>query len=112
MNENPYAAPLTTGSIAAEPTGAESLRRQYLNHEASVQSIGTLYLLGAIFMVPIGLIATIVAAVGLISGEVEGATIMVVLGVFYFGLGLLQGATALALWKLQTWARTVQLSSQ
>jgi hypothetical protein len=35
--------------VAEPPSEVEQMRRTYLNHEASVKSIGTLYYLGAVF---------------------------------------------------------------
>ena len=64
MSENPYAAPLVDAFVAP-PVGAEAMRQQYLSHEASVKSIGTLYMLGAIFFIPIGL--------GLVAMTISGA---------------------------------------
>jgi hypothetical protein len=52
MEANPYATPQTT--VAGESpllNDPETIRRQYLTHEASVKSVGTLYLLGAIILV-------------------------------------------------------------
>ncbi len=50
---NPYAPP--KASIApggpATPEDAEQIRRELLKHEASIQGIGSLYLLGAFFAV-------------------------------------------------------------
>ena len=107
MSENPYAASLAAGPASAKPTDAEEIRQQYLKHEASVKSIGSLYLFGAIFIVPMGLFLVVAALVDLSSGEATDGGLMVVLGVVYAGIGFLQGATGYALRKLQKWGRTV-----
>jgi len=44
---NPYNAPISS-TIENAPGGAEAIRNQYLSHEASVKSIGLLYMLGGI----------------------------------------------------------------
>ena len=50
---NPYAAPQSNIAIPP-PSDMEAARRLMLNHEASVKSIGTLFFLGAIFVIIIG----------------------------------------------------------
>ena len=50
---NPYAAPetpLTGAPVGSSPALAEqeAIRRKYLNHEASVKSVGSLHILGGI----------------------------------------------------------------
>jgi hypothetical protein len=53
MPINPY-APMVGDSLNDPINHAVDIRKKFLNHEASVKSIGLLYLLGAIFLVPIG----------------------------------------------------------
>ncbi|NNE00926.1 MAG: hypothetical protein HKN47_26725 [Pirellulaceae bacterium] len=104
---NPYAP---TTNISAEPIATddvEAYRRKYLNHEASVKSIGVLYLLGAIFMVPAGLFITVAAFVDPPQGDAPGAIFMALLGLLYLGLGVLQGSAGIGLRKLKPWARVV-----
>jgi hypothetical protein len=107
MNENPYAAPLVD-TFAAPAVGAEAMRQQYLSHEASVKSIGTLYMLGAIFFIPIGLGVVTMAISGAFEADEQlPAAFMVLVGCMYFGIGILQAATAIGLRRLQPWARIV-----
>ena len=112
MNEDPFAAnpyaPTSNVSDAQLATDdVEAYRRQYLSHEASAQSIGLLYLLGAIFMVPIGLVV-IVAAFADPGAMGNGTPIFVVMaGLFYLALGVLQGFVGVGLRRLQGWARVV-----
>ncbi len=64
---NPYATPgadLNVGSV----NHAETLRREYLNHEASIQSVGILYYLG-FGMLVITFITMVVASVESESGS-------------------------------------------
>jgi hypothetical protein len=63
MDSNPYAAPLAADAppLLSDSDVRESIRKQHLSHEASVKSIGTLYLLGFIFLL-LGGIGQIFAA--------------------------------------------------
>ena len=106
MNENPYAAPQTMGVIDDAPTGDETIRQQYLRHEASVKSIGSLYLVGAILLVPFGLYLLIGGILELAKGD-STAIGVATMGAVYLGLGALQAATAIGLRRLQPWARVV-----
>lgn len=47
VSDNPYQAP-AVAEVAAVESDAESTRRMYLNHEASVKGVGSLYLLGGV----------------------------------------------------------------
>ncbi len=97
MNENPYQAPAVT-EVAAE-TDAERTRRKYLNHEASVKGVGTLYLLGGVLggvTLLFGLVPIFVAAktggsseeIGKIVGE---AAVAIISGGVIGGLQLFAG---------------------
>ncbi len=86
----------------------ESIRRHYLSHEASVKSIGTLYLLGAIIMIPVGFFIML-APLFSQQEELGIRVVMGVMGLLYFSLGLLQAFTAVSLWKLRPWARIVAI---
>lgn len=94
---NPYAPTATEGSLAPELTDAETLRKSLLSHEASIQGIGTLYLLGAIFMVPLGILAILTAFAGQNASD---AILVAGLGSVYLGLGLLQGYAGMGLRRL------------
>lgn len=94
---NPYAPTVSGGAVTPDLTDAENLRRTYLNHEASVKSIGTLYLLAAIFWVPIGL-SMLAPALFLEGGAANAA--MLIIGFLYLGIGLLQGYAGLGLRRL------------
>ncbi len=111
MSENPYAAPTTDVSVGASGLGAfdaETIRKQYISHEASVKSIGTLYLLGAILVIPAGLYLSGGAIAGTFEGDDEvSSSFMLGLGIAYILLGIGQAATAIGLRRLRPWARTV-----
>jgi hypothetical protein len=107
-NENPYAPP--SASLAgAEPLDtdsdlakAESIRRTFLSHEASVRSVGSLHYLTAFF-------TGIVTIVGIVQSATEGnrATLAVNVGVtvFYAAMTILHVALGIGLNRLQPWAR-------
>ena len=115
---NPYAptsasaaAPGFAQGLSPELSHAEAIRRQYLSHEASAKSIGTLYLIGAFLIVPLGVGAIVVTAISFLYGEISTfeAAIMGVAGMLYMGIGLGQGATGLGLRRLRPWARIVAI---
>lgn len=91
---NPYQAPLVTDVAAEGQSSAELLRRKYLSHEASVQSVGALYLVGGLGLGLLGFafIATPLAA----SGRVEPTAVLMLFG------GILQIVLAWGLWKLRS----------
>jgi len=77
--------------------GPEEIRKTYLSHEASIQSIGALYLLGAVFAVGSGF-ASIV--------HKESTTERVAVGVLLIALGVLQCWVGLRLRKLDPASKT------
>ncbi len=110
MDSNPYASPLATNTMTPPvPSDAESIRKQYISHEASVKSLGLLYLLGATLMVLVGSVMLGAITFGGAPGNADrGETfIMIIFSLIYLGLGILQGVTGYGLRKLQTWARYV-----
>ncbi len=108
MPINPY-APMVGDSLNDPIHHAVDIRKKFLNHEASVKSIGLLYLLGAIFLVPIGFCTMGISAYALASNsnDIDSPWVVFIVGVFEFALGILQGITGLALKKLKKWARIV-----
>jgi hypothetical protein len=107
-DQNPYAAPATK-SVATDGHNApfDEQRRKYLSHEASIQSIGLLYGLGAIIMTPvcIGLIVMTVSA-----PNAGPSSLMVPIVVLPIAVG--QMFLAFGLRRLRPWARipTIVLS--
>ncbi|HEX7262044.1 MAG TPA: hypothetical protein VF258_09530 [Luteolibacter sp.] len=101
MSENPYAAPHILDHAIAQPGDAEEVRRQHINTEASIKSIGILYYLGGIGL--------LFAAGGFLmsAGPFEGVTslapyatagLLVIFSIFQFFVGS-------ALRKLKSWSR-------
>lgn len=101
---NPYAPTVAVGDGTA--TDVESYRQKYLSHEVSVRSIGLLYLLGSILLVPMGLLIIIS---GIFGGSGDQLGVVLGVGGLYLGFGLLQGYTGLGLRKLQPGARIVAI---
>lgn len=109
MSENPYADnfdaqnPYASSVDVVDGDGRsniEQLRHQYLKHEASVQSIGTLYILG-------GALGGL-AGVGFgVLGARNDAPASIAIALFILVLSLGQFVTGLALRKLEPWSRGV-----
>ena len=104
-HQNPYAAGASVPS-AAEPTSAETIRRKYLSHEASVQSIASLFLIGGV----IGLLVSIgyfVVGFTALSGPIRrGAPEMFfVLAVVFLAFAVAQIGVAVGVRKLAAWSR-------
>lgn len=82
---NPYAAPSTSPYGGYAPSGmsqseAERIRRELINHEASIQSVGALYLLTAVLS-GLGLVAMVaVLLFSLGSPDRGGEPVAVTLG--------------------------------
>ncbi|MEQ9407416.1 MAG: hypothetical protein RIK87_06795 [Fuerstiella sp.] len=111
MSDNPYADnynPFQPPEESAEAgegfsdTHVESVRRQHLSHEASVQSIGVLYLLGGIVLLVVSIGMIVVSVNG--GGGQKPDTVTAVL---LLGVGVLQCVTAVGLRRLRRWARVI-----
>lgn len=107
LTTNPYA--VTTDALALPGMGNdfEAIRKKYISHEASVKSIGTLYMLGGI----IGLLLTVgyvfaAASASTRGGDAAGsAAILIVLAAISGGMAVFQIVVARGLWQLLPWAR-------
>ena len=102
---NPYA--VSTSTLATNlGTDAESIRREHLNHEASVKSIGLLYWLGGIFGCLVGVAYAIGGLVNVVNPNTTGIGItLLVLGVIVTCFAVLQIMVAIAIRKLKPWSR-------
>lgn len=81
---NPYAAPAArVDDVPANPA-AEAIRREHINHEASIKAVGILYYLGGA-LITIGAIATAASAPD--AGGLALVALVVLLGVAQFFAG-------------------------
>jgi len=101
---NPYAPTVQVAPEAFGVNDVEQYRKTYLGHEASVKSLGLLYLLGAVFLVPIGAFLFLAAASGNFQPN-EPRGVMIGIGLVYFALGLFQGFIGWGLRRLTPWTR-------
>lgn len=104
--QNPYEAPVVYDAAGRADSTAEQVRKAHISHEASIKSIGVLYLLGGILLIVISMVI-VVTSVG--SGRETVNLVAAVLGVVYLGLGSLQLATAFGLRKLAPWSRWISV---
>ena len=108
MDPNPYAPPAADrGEMTPPPepemeggmtlAEAEALRRRHLTHEARLQSVGTMMLVGALNLLtgPFFLLMGIFAVIGVAmnpdteEGALGGAAVFGVLGLMFTGFGAL-----------------------
>ena len=73
---------------------AEQIRKEHIKHEASVKSVGILYFLGALVLLPLGL-------VNMAMSEAVG----IVMGLVFLVFGAAQVWLGVGLRKLRPWAR-------
>lgn len=101
---NPYAPPSArVDDIVEVAPEQEAIRREHIKHEASVRSIGLLYLIG-------GGLALVGGVFGLIgSFAVEQTGLLTGLMVVYLVIGALLVTTGRGVRRLQPWARTLAI---
>ena len=78
MEQNPYAAPQS--QILQSSTTEEAIRREHINTEATIKSVGVLYYLGALLL-PLAVAFSIFAAIK--SNDTE----QLVGGIFFVEIG-------------------------
>lgn len=84
----------------------EAIRNTYLKHEASVQAVGSLYLLGAVLLTLGGALALIGLTTASGAAAKEDPAAPQIVAALFIGLGLLQLRVGLWLRKLNPKART------
>ena len=89
---NPYAPTSHVSEMEGHELDVESFRRSYLSHEASIKSIGILYLIPGILLLVFFSIAAVGGVVGMVTGDVFG------------GGGLTEALVVMALVALQAYA--------
>ena len=106
---NPFAAPESELSAspaapfasAIDMTEAERIRNEHIGAEASIRAIGGLQIFGAVFLLIAGVMVMIAAA----SGPAENLPARIIMGLIYFGLGILGFFIGGGLRNLKNWAR-------
>lgn len=88
-SQNPYTPTEFTTNLPMGSASDVETRNKYLSHEASVQGIGALYLLGSVFLLIGGAIVLAIGIAGVATGDADG-TAGIILGLIYLPLGLLQ----------------------
>lgn len=117
---NPFQAPNARVGDYATDLGdldrageAEMIRREHINHEVSIKTLGTLYYFGA-FLLALMTVGIFIAGSGLIPMNLANDPnvtprmmqgILLGLGVFYLALTVLQGFLGYGLRALNVWAR-------
>lgn len=103
---NPFEAPAAFG--VATPNmqvgSPEYIRRELLSHEASIQSIGLLYLIGSVVVCVAG-IGLLAAAISETPGSAQGTEFALVISLGLVVLGLFQGFVGVGLRRLRGWTR-------
>ncbi len=104
---NPYAPTSHVSDTEGLESDIESFRRRYLSHEASVQSIGTLYLIPGVLLVGLFLMMAGFVVFELLAQGGNGMGLMegVAVTSIYGGLGLIQIYTGLGLRRFKIGAR-------
>lgn len=101
MTENPYEAPQTFDAPPAQASDAEVVRREHLNTEASIKSVGILYFLGgcALLVGGISTLGNLGEMDGVASlGEQAAVGLILAMGIAQFIVGF-------AVRKLKPWSR-------
>ena len=102
FDENPFRAPeeFAGGTLAASGQ-VEAIRNEYLSHEASVKSVGLLYMIGGVIVL-IGSMGILLLVKDIPRGRAQlNSGIIVLMPV----LGGIQIFTAVGLRRLRAWAR-------
>ena len=93
---NPYAPPkANVEDVSGASSDIEAIRLEYIKHETSVRSIGTLYYIGGVFMV--------MAGTGLLMAP-EQDPVMRPIGGLYLVLGVVSVVVAWGMRRLRRWA--------
>jgi hypothetical protein len=102
--QNPYAPPSARIDDVVEVVPEqEEIRRSHIKHEASIRSIGLLYLFG-------GALAIVGAGSALLAPWSGGPTdLLTIMATVYVVVGVVTIATGYGMRRLQPWARVVAI---
>lgn len=106
--ENPYQAPQTFEAPPDHPSDAEVIRKEHLNTEASIKSLGFLH-----YLISLGIIRLSISFLSQYEGkshyggvaEVAGALAEPLIGAVLLGFAIFQFFTGSAIRKLKPWGR-------
>jgi hypothetical protein len=104
MNQayNPYEAPQSNASNDYEPSDVETIRKKYLSHEASIKSVGSLYIIGCILSL-FGIVPSFIQVIRMgLNGE---AVFKFFITLLLLLLVILQFTVAIGLLRLKNIAR-------
>jgi hypothetical protein len=100
--ENLYEAPKApVADVPQASFEAESLRKIHVSHEASIKSVGLLYLFGGLMLLFVGVVTT----VALFAGSMESGPWVGLYGFLLLALGVGYSWSGMGLRRLRTWAR-------
>lgn len=111
FNDTQSANPYEVSSVqpsAMPSSDPETIRKYYIGHEASIKSIGTLYLLGSLLMILCTMLYFGMFVYGLVSQDPnaqQAAVPLAIASVFTGSMAALQIVCVYGLWKLRSWAR-------
>lgn len=100
---NPYAPAVISNPHAEMGSDSELTRRKYLSHEASVKSVGFLYILGGIFSFVAGAIVLFPAFAG--RAGANELVFLLILSVVLLLISILQLVAAFGFRKLASWSK-------
>jgi hypothetical protein len=105
---NPYRAPVTADAPPLQDVEGEAttIRREHLNHEASIQGIGSLYVLGGILSA-IGGLAFLAGGIAAPNAGGAGMDFAFVIGLVLLAvcIGIFQLAVGLGMRKVKPWVK-------
>lgn len=107
---NPYAATVDVSDAFGFGDDAEQLRRMYLKHEASIKSLGLLYMLPGVLLSMMGVVALVTLPFMLLGGNGNAGVGISTIAMFAYGiLGGLQLYTGWGLRRFRRIARGIAI---
>lgn len=105
-HENPYAAKPVEQKAVSD---VESIRRQHLSHEASIKSMGLLFMLAGVVALLVGLVYFVLIVSSFLlpnqARDTETLALLAVIATVAAAIGIFQLVVAIGLRKLAPWAK-------